>query len=75
MWYGKNDDRQDEAACVCKIDPAVQKVLIDRALRAHQRLALQEKLEDMFFETLEKSSLSDAKDNISGAIQKVLGIK
>jgi hypothetical protein len=75
MWYGKNDDRQDEA---CRIEPELQKYLIDRAVSSYARLirlAEIQQLENMFFDSLEKDSISDAKNNISKAIQKVLDTK
>lgn len=78
MWYGKNDNRQDEAACDCRINSVTQKELIDRALTSYARLirfAELQELENMFFESLEKSSLSETKSNISGAIKRVLGTK
>lgn len=74
MWYGKNDDRQDET-CVCRIDPAVQKALIDRALTTAKRLATQQRLEAIFDSMIEQDSLSETKKNISEAIQKLLGTK
>ena len=74
MWYGKNDNKQDEA-CVCRIDPYIQKFLIDRALISHERLALQQKLESQFFDVMEKASLSEAQADIYEVIQKVLGAK